>query len=64
MTRPDPPRVDPRRLLRLPVYRCWVRSWQAALVALADASRTGALSPAEATRHKTAIATERDLVIE
>ena len=59
MTPPDSPRLD----TRVPVYRRWVTSWEAALAALTNALRTGALTPQEAARHRTAIATERDLVI-
>ena len=64
MSAPDPPQVDTRRLSRLPLYERWLRSWEAALAALTNASRTGALSTDEAARHRTVIATERDLVVE
>ena len=46
------------------LYKRWVTSWEAALSALANASTIGALSPSETTRHRTAIAAERDFVIE
>ena len=46
------------------LYERWVTSWEAALSALANASTIGALRPDETTRHRTAIAAERDVVIE
>ena len=47
----------------MPVYERWLTSWEVALAALTTASQNGALSADEAARHRTLIATERDLVI-
>ena len=47
---------------RLPLSERWEARWDAALAALANADRIGALSPDETARHRNAIAVERDLV--
>ena len=48
----------------LPPYERWKASWDAALAALTNANRIGALSPQETARRRNAIAAERDLVTE
>lgn len=48
----------------LPLSKRWEASWDAALAALANADRIGALSPDETARRRNAIAVERDLVTE
>ena len=60
----DPRQVEARRHVRPSLYERWAASWEAALAALRNASLTGALSTDETARHRSAIATERDLVIE
>ena len=49
---------------RPPLSERWEASWDAALAALANADRIGALSPDETVRRRNAIALERDLVTE
>ena len=48
----------------LPLSERWEASWDAALAALTNAHRIGALSPDETARRRNAIAVERDLVTE
>ena len=48
----------------LPLSERWEASWDAALAALANADRIGALGPDETARRRNAIAVERDLVTE
>jgi hypothetical protein len=43
-------------------YELWLDSWEAALAALATASRSRMLSTTEAAAHRAAIAAERELV--